>query len=165
MARRDGHGVRGDRELDAVSTAVDPCHELEREARRAEMSGDPLAPVLRALVGTTTTMDRSMVELAKQIEQSCQPVSPQLVRQAVAQAIRATAPDVIRALNWRTIVAAAGMMIVLMAGAFGAGYFVRGDRQMIAGLRAGDGLCRPQDGGVLCYIPIWKTLPSSAVGK
>jgi hypothetical protein len=148
-----------------VSTALDPCQELEREARRAEVSGDPLAPVLRALVGTTTAMDRSMVEIARQIEQSREPVSPQIVRQAVAQAIRGATPDVIRAFNWRTIVATASMIIVLMAGSFGAGYFMRGDRQMIAGLRAGDNTCRPQDGGILCYMPIWKTLPSSAAGK
>jgi hypothetical protein len=148
-----------------VSTTLDPCQELEREARRAEMSGDPLAPVLRALIGTTTTMDRSMVEIAKQIEQSRQPVSPQIIRQAVAQGIHTATPDIIRAIKWRTILATAGVMITLMVGAFGAGYFVRGEPPMIAGLRAGDDLCRAQNGGVLCYIPIWKTLPSSAVGK
>jgi hypothetical protein len=148
-----------------MSAALDPCQELEREARRAEMSGDPLAPVLRALVGTTTTMETSMAEIARQIEQSRQQVSPQIVRQAVAQAIRPVVPDVVRALDWRTIVIAAGMMIVLMAGAFGAGYFVHGDQQMIAGLRAGDDTCRQQNGGVLCFIPIWKALPSSAAGK
>lgn len=148
-----------------MSTTLDPCEELEREARRAELSGDPLAPVLRALVGTTTTMDKSMAEIAGRIEQSRQPVSPQIVRQAVAQAIRATAPDVVRAFNWRTIVIAACVMIVLMAGAFGAGYLARGDQQVTAGLRAGDDACHPQDGGVLCYIPIWKTLPSSAAGR
>jgi len=121
--------------------------------------------VLRALVGTTTAMDRSMAEIAGQIEQIRQPASPQIVRQAVAQAIHATAPDVIRAFSWRTVVTAAGLMIVLMAGAFSAGYFVHGDREMTAGLRAGDDACHPQDGGVLCYIPIWKTLPSSAAGR
>ena len=165
MAHGDGRGVRADCKLAAVNTSLDPCQELEREARRAEMSGDPLAPVLRALAGAISTMDRSLTEIARQIEQSHQTVSPQIVRQAVGQVIRGVAPDVIRAFNGRTIVATAGMMIVLMAGAFGAGYFVRGDRQMIAGLRAGDDTCRPQDGGVLCYVPIWKTLPSSAVGK
>ena len=148
-----------------MSTALDACQELEREARRAELSGDPLAPVLRALIGTTSTMDRSMVEIARQIEQSRQPVSPQIVRQAVAQAIRAAAPEVVRAINVRTILVMAGVMIALMAGAFGAGYFVRGEPPMIAGLRAGDDVCRAQDGGVLCYIPIWTTLPSSAAGK
>ncbi len=145
-----------------MSTALDTCQELEREARRAEMSGDPLAPVLRVLAGTTTTMERSMAEIARQIEQSRQPVSPQIVRHAVAQAIRAASPDVIRALNWRTVVIIAGMLLVLMAGAFGAGYVMHGDQQMIAGLRAGDDTCRPQDGGVLCFIPVWKALPSSA---
>ena len=162
MALCDGCGVRADCELDAVSATLDPGQELEREARRAEVSGDPLAPVLRALVGTTTAMDRFMAEIAGQIEQIRQPASPQIVRQAVAQAIQATAPDVIRAFNWRTVVIAAGLMIVLMAGAFGAGYFMHGDREMTAGLRAGDDACHPQDGGILCYIPIWKTLPSSA---
>ena len=165
MARRDGYNVRAGLELDAVSTALDPGQELEQEARRAEMSGDPLAPVLRALIGTTTTMDRSMVEIAKQIEQSRQPVPPQIVRQAMAQAVRAAAPDVIRAINLRTILAMACVMILLMLGAFGAGYFARGEPPMLAGLRAGDDICRAQDGGVLCYIPIWKSLPSSAAGR
>lgn len=165
MARRDGDGVRADRELDAVSTALDHCQELEREARQAEMSGDPLAPVLRALVGTTTAMETSMAEIARRIEHDRQPVSPQIVRLAVAQAIRATATDAFRAFHWRTIVAAAGTMIVLMVAAFGAGYLVRGKPPMLAGLRAGDDICRAQDGGVLCYIPIWKTLPSSAAGR
>lgn len=148
-----------------MNAAHDPAQELEREARRAEMSGDPLAPVLRAIVGTTTTMDRSMAEIARQISQSGEPVSPQVVRQAVAQAIRAATPDVVRAFNLRTIIAAAGLVIVLMIGAFIVGYIMRGDRQMVAGLRAGDETCRAQEGGVLCYIPIWKTLPSSTDGR
>ncbi len=85
LARGDGYGICAHRELDAVSGIVDPGQELEREALRAEMSGDPLAPVLRALVGTVTTIDRSMADIARQIEQSRQPVPPQLIRQAVAQ--------------------------------------------------------------------------------
>jgi hypothetical protein len=102
-----------------------------------------------------------MTEITKQIEQNHQPVSPQIVRHAVTQAIRLSISDMSRALNWRTTVAAAGMMIMLMVSAFGAGYFFHGDRQVIAGLRAGDDTCRPQDGGVLCYIAIWKALPFS----
>jgi hypothetical protein len=148
-----------------VSAALDHREELEREARRAEMSGDPLAPVLRALAGTTSAMDRSMAEVSRQIEQNRQPVAPEIVRRAVAEAIRLTASDVVRALNLRTIVAAAAVVIVLMAGSFGAGYLLHGNRLMIAGLRAGDDTCRPENGGVLCYIPIWKTLPNSASEK
>jgi hypothetical protein len=129
------------------------------------MSGDPMAPVLRALAGTTSAMDRSMAEVSRQIEQNRQPVAPETVRRAVAEAVRFAASDMVRALNLRTIVAAAALMIVLMAGSFGAGYLVHGDHLMIAGLRAGDDTCRPQNGGVLCYIPIWKTLPSSSGEK
>jgi len=144
-----------------VSVAADPGQDMEREARRAEMSGDPMAPVLRALAGMTT----AMAQIAGQIEEARQPASPQVVRQAVAQAIRGAVPDVVRAFNWRTILAATGVVTVLTAGAFAGGYVVRGDRQMTAGLRAGDETCRPQNGGVLCYIPIWKRLPASESGK
>jgi hypothetical protein len=165
VARRDGRGVRAGCQLDAVSTSPDPCQELEREARRAEMSGDPLAPVLRALVGTATAMDKSMAEIAQQIEQCCRPVSPQVVRQAVSQAIHVAVPDVIRAFTWRTIAVASGAVLVLMVVSFGAGYAAHRNQRMAAGLRAGDDTCRAQDGGVLCYVPIWQTLPSSAVGK
>jgi hypothetical protein len=144
-----------------VSATLDHREELEREARRAEASGDPLAPVLRALVGTTNAMDRSIAEVSRQIEQNRQPVSKEIIRSAVAEAIRFVAFDVVRAFNMRTIIAASAIVIVLMVGAFGAGYLVHGDRLTIAGLRAGDETCRPENGGVLCYIPIWKTLPVS----
>jgi hypothetical protein len=145
-----------------VSAAVDHREELEREARRAEMSGDPLAPVLRALAGTTEAMDRSVAALAQQVEQNRQPVPKEAVRQAVAEAMRCAMGDVAHAFNRRTLVVATSVVLVLMAGAFGAGYWVHGDRSIIAGLRAGDDTCRPQNGGVLCYIPVWKTLPATS---
>ena len=148
-----------------MSAVLDHHGELEREARRAEMSGDPLAPVLRALADTTGAMDRSMAEVSRQIEQNRQPVAPETLRRAVAEAVRFTVSDMVRAFNLRTIVAAVIVVIVLMAGSFGTGYLVHGDRLMIAGLRAGDDTCRPQNGGVLCYIPIWKTLPNSSGEK
>jgi hypothetical protein len=148
-----------------VSAALDHREELERETRRAEMSGDPLAPVLRALAGTTSAMDRSMAEVSRQIEQNSRPVTKEVARQAVAEAIRFATSDVVRAFNLRTIVAAAALVIVLMAGSFGAGYLVHGNRLTIAGLRAADDTCRPQNGGVLCFIPIWKTLPNSSGEK
>ena len=72
MARRDGHRLCADRELDAVSVVADPGQDMEREARRAEMSGDPMAPVLRALAGMTT----AMAQIAGQIEEARQPASP-----------------------------------------------------------------------------------------
>jgi len=139
--------------------------ELEREARRAEGSGDPLAPVLRALAGSAGAMDRSTAEVSRLIDQSRQPVSKEVVRQAMAEATRFVMLDVVRAFNVRTVIAAAAVMIVLMAGSFGAGYWVHGDRLMIAGLRAGDDTCRPQGGGVLCFIPLWKMLPTSPGNK
>ena len=46
------------------------------------------------------------------------------------------------AFNARTIIAAAGPVIVRMAGTFSAGYSMRGDPQMIVGLRAGAETCR-----------------------
>jgi hypothetical protein len=148
-----------------VSAAVGHGADLEREARRAEMSGDPLGPVLRALASTATAMDRAMAEVSRQIEQNRQPMPKDVVRQAVAEGVRFATLDVVRAFNLRTILAAAGAVIVLMVAAFGAGYLVHGDQLMVAGLSAGDQTCRPQNGGVLCYIPVWKTLPPAANNK
>jgi hypothetical protein len=148
-----------------VTAAQDHLEELEREARRAEVSGDPLGTVLRVLASSASAIDRSMAEVLRLVDPSRQPVSKEVVRQAVAEATRFVTLDVVRAFNRRTIAAAAAVMILLMAGSFGAGYWVHGDRLMIAGLRAGDDTCRPQSGGVLCYIPIWKTLPASPGNK
>jgi hypothetical protein len=145
-----------------VTTALE---ELERQARQATACGDPMAPILRALAETTTITDRLLGELSHKLEQSREPLSPQIVRQVVGQVMRSAIPDVARALNRRTVFAAAGTVIVLMSGAFMAGYATRGDRQMVAGLRAGDETCRTENGGTLCYIPVWKTLPASTVGN
>jgi hypothetical protein len=139
--------------------------ELERQARQATACGDPMAPILRVLTETTTITDRLLGELSQRLEQSREPLAPQIVRQVVAQAMRSAIPDVARAFSRRTMFAAAGTAIVLMSGAFMAGYLAHDDRQMIAGLRAGDETCRAQNGGTLCYIPIWKTLPASTVGN
>jgi hypothetical protein len=65
--------------------------------------------VLRAFAGTTSAMDRSMAEISRQIEQTCQPVAPEIVRRAVAEAIRLTASDVLPSLNLRAIVAVAAV--------------------------------------------------------
>ena len=139
--------------------------ELEREARQATACGDPMAPILRALAETTSVTDRLLRDLSSAFERSQKPLEPQIVRQVVGQAMRSAIPGVVRAFSQRTMLAAAGTVIVLMSGAFLAGYVAHGDQQMIAGLRAGDETCRSQNGGTLCYIPVWKTLPSSTPGR
>jgi hypothetical protein len=108
------------------------------------MSGDPLAPVLLALAGTASAMDWSMAEVSRQVEQNRQPVAPEIVRRAVAEAVRFTVSDVVRAFNLRTIVAAAAVVILLMTGSFGARYLVHGDRLMIASL------CHAATGNASC---------------
>ena len=144
-----------------MTTALE---ELEREARQATACGDPMAPVLRALAETTSITDRLLRDLSRALEQSQKPLEPHIVRQVVGQTMRSAIPGVVRAFSQRTMFAAVGAALVLMSGAFLAGYAVHGDRQMIAGLHAGDEACRSQNGGTLCYIPVWKTLPASTTG-
>jgi hypothetical protein len=91
---------------------------LEQEARRAEAVHDPTAPMLRALSQTIAAMHRTLVDstltIAKQIEDSRQPISEDALWRAVVQGVSAHARDITRGLNLRTALGAAGTVLVLM---------------------------------------------------
>ena len=46
-----------------------------------------------------------------------------------------------------------------------AGYAVHGDRQLVAGVSAGQSECQDVDGGTLCRIPVWAKLPPVAAAR
>jgi hypothetical protein len=52
---------------------------------------------------------------------------------------------------------------VASIGAFGAGYWFHGSQQLVAGVSAGQQKCSEQQGGTLCYIAVWTTLPPAKV--
>ena len=65
----------------------------------------------------------------------------------------------VRAHLWRTILIAVAASLLPLIGAFGAGYWFRGDQQLVAGVSAGQQECHEQQGGTICFIPVWAKLP------
>jgi hypothetical protein len=74
------------------------------------------------------------------------------------------AAGMVRAHLWRTIriavaVAASLLLLIGAFGAFGAGYWFHGSQQLVAGVSAGKQECQKQQGGTICFIPVWAKLP------
>ena len=71
--------------------------------------------------------------------------------------------SLVQAHIWRTILIAVAVAVavslLLLIGAFGAGYWFHGSQQLVAGVSAGQQECSEQQGGTLCYIPVWTKLP------
>jgi hypothetical protein len=40
-----------------------------------------------------------------------------------------------------------------------AGYWFHGSQQLVAGVSAGKQECQEQQGGTICFIPVWAKLP------
>jgi hypothetical protein len=71
---------------------------------------------------------------------------------------RATAA-MVRMHLWRTILIAVAASLLLLIAAFGAGYWFHGNQQLVAGVSAGRQECHEQQGGTICFIPVWAKLP------
>jgi hypothetical protein len=67
--------------------------------------------------------------------------------------------SLVQAHIWRTILITVAVSLLLLIGAFGAGYWFHGSQQLVAGVSAGQQECSEQQGGTLCYIPVWTKLP------
>lgn len=161
---------------------------LEREASRAEAVNDPTAPTLRALslaVGACHKLyvDGSMT-IGALLESARPPVAPEELRRAVVEGIRANASGAVRALNIRSILIAAGVLVGSNALTAGTVYWWAGNnlQAAISSLDArlfasasqrwrslieanpGDlidrerGPCRTQNGGVACQFNLWTSL-------
>jgi hypothetical protein len=65
--------------------------------------------------------------------------------------------SLVQAHIWRTILIT--VAVSLLIGAFGAVYWFHGSQQLVAGVSAGQQECSEQQGGTLCYIPVWTKLP------
>ena len=167
---------------------------LEQEASKADAVNDPTGPTLRALslaVGACHKLyvDGSMT-IGSLIETAREPVTPDEMRVAVAQGIRASASGVVRALNIHNILIASSVLVgsnVLTAGAVY--WWAESDlRAAVTGLdvrlsasssqhwrslmeaNPGDlidkerGPCSVQDGRVACEFNLW-TAPTAPKAK
>jgi hypothetical protein len=71
---------------------------------------------------------------------------------------RVLTASMVQAHIWRSILIAVAASLLLLIGAFGAGYWFHGNQQLVAGVSAGQQEC-DQQGGTICFIPVWAKLP------
>ena len=153
--------------MGTVSAAVE---ELQRAMQLAELQRDPLRHAFRALATHLDALYRVLTDatltIGAQIEEAKRPIAAEdmkrLSKVAADGAWRVTA-GMVRAHLWRTILIAVAASLLLLIGAFGAGYWFRGSQQLVAGVSAGQQECSQQQGGTLCYIPVWTKLPPAKV--
>jgi hypothetical protein len=158
--------------LEAVRAA---CAELERQAVQMAAVRDPVAPFLgmtanlgraqfRLLADAFLKLDADHQATARMIEAARQPASDDEMRalcRAASSGAARHALALARAANRRTLAIVACAALALCAGSAGAGYWWRGEVPAVAGVAAGAERCADQDGGVLCWIPVWRALPPS----
>ena len=155
---------------------ADAQAEIARLVRLGELQNDPLRHPIQALsvhldaVYKVTQAGSQM--LARQLQASPRPFNSQNqpmgedeLRQAVIHGVAGYAGEAVGALNWRSGLVGTGVVVAaLLVGAV-AGYTARGDRQLIAGVFAGQTACQDVNGGTLCRIPVWAKLPPMATPR
>jgi hypothetical protein len=123
---------------------------------KAGLQPDPFRFPLESLAMTVGLFS----ELIQHLEAARQPVRDEELRKAVTRGVADCATETVRALNVRNAVLGAGLlMAALLIGAVG-GYLFHGSAPVVVGVSAGAEQCQDQNGGRLCWIPLWERLPS-----
>jgi hypothetical protein len=144
--------------------------EIDRAIDLGGLRNDPIRHALTALATHLDALYRVLTDatltIGNQLEEAKRPVSDEDLRRlskvAADGAWRVTA-GMVRAHLWRTILIAVAASLLLLIGAFGAGFWFHGSQQLVAGVSAGRQECSEQQGGTLCYIPVWAKLPPTKV--
>jgi len=113
-----------------------------------------------SLESATQALDR--VRNAARQRETRRPIADEDIRRlskaSADGAWRATA-ELVRAHVWRNVLIAVAASLLLLIGAFGAGYWFHGSQQLVVGVSAGKQECQEQQGGTICFIPVWAKLP------
>jgi hypothetical protein len=149
--------------MDALPPTNRTLDEMDAAAR--DMGIVPGDPAYAFYIGLRRLYAEQRAELAQAIDaiKAAQPKITDEQCKAMSKAAadgawRVTA-SLVQAHIWRTILIAVAVSLLLLIGAFGAGYWFRGSQQLVAGVSAGQQECSQQQGGTLCYIPVWTKLP------
>lgn len=130
--------------------------QLEKEAIRAEVAGDPMAGVLRGLVETVKAIEGAREVMGH--------ADVDRIARAAATGAQRKATELAQGTLWQVTVVLLVMMLAGIGGGLWAGYRMGGagiGNSGPAGLRAGQDKCEERaDGSRLCWIPIWEKLPS-----
>jgi hypothetical protein len=149
--------------MDALPPTNRTLDEMDATARdMGIVPGDPAYAFYTGLrrlyaeqqAGVAQAIDAIKAAQPKVTDEQCKAMS----KVAADGAWRVTA-SLVQAHIWRTILITVAVSLLLLIGAFGAGYWFHGSQQLVAGVSAGQQECSEQQGGTLCYIPVWTKLP------
>jgi hypothetical protein len=158
---------------DMTRVVADAQAEIARLVQLGELQNDPIRHPIQALSVhldalckiTQAGIAHQMQAPPQSINSRNQPLCKDELRRAVIQGVSGYADAAVRALNWRSALVGAGVVVgALLVGA-AAGYAVHGDRLLVAGVSAGQTECQDVNGGTLCRIPVWAKLPPVAAAR
>jgi hypothetical protein len=136
--------------------------EIDRAIDLGGLRNDPIRHALTALATHLDALYRVLTDatltIGAQLEEARRPIADEDIRKlskaSADGAWRATA-GMVRAHIWRSILITVAASLLLLIGAFGAGYWFHGSQQLVAGVSAGGQECHAQQGGTICFIPVW----------
>jgi len=126
---------------------------------------DPLAPFIDAMADAAEGIETVGQEI-KGAAATITTAHPTFTDDNLCTLAHLLRPDMhrlARAVQIKALVTAACTAVALLVGAFAAGYFFHDDRQLVAGVSAGQQECHDQpNGGTICFIPVWSKLPPTS---
>jgi hypothetical protein len=111
-----------------------------------------LEALYRVLTDATLT-------IGNQLQEARRPIAEEDIRRlskASADGAWRTTAELVRAHVWRNVLIAVAASLLLL---IGAGYWFHGSQQLVVGVSAGKQECQEQQGGTICFIPVWANLP------
>jgi hypothetical protein len=133
--------------------------ELDRAIALSGLQRDPLRHSFQALAVHLDAMNQIV---SQHIEEARRPIGQEDLQQLVRTVAWQVDLQVARRSMQFTIggiVAGAVLLGALCYGSYWYGWKSHGDQQLVAGVSAGQRECHEQQGGTLCYIPVWAKLP------
>jgi hypothetical protein len=149
--------------MDALPPTNRTLDEMDAAARdMGIVPGDPAYAFYTGLRRLYAEQQAGFAQAVAALKSARRPIADEDLRRlskaSADGAWRATA-GLVQAHIWRSILIAVAASLLLLIGAFGAGYWFHGSQQLVAGVSAGRQECSEQQGGTLCYIPVWTKLP------
>jgi hypothetical protein len=145
-------------------TVRDAQEKLRRAAQVANLTSDPLGPVIEAQAALLGAQHRMFVDgnlkLGAQIAEAKRPVDEDAMRRAVAQGVADFGGDAVRHMSRRNVLIGAAILVASIVAGAGGGYWFRGAVPVLVGVHAGAEKCEDRtDGSRLCWIPVFERLP------
>jgi hypothetical protein len=149
--------------MDALPPTNRTLDEMDAAARdMGIVPGDPAYAFYIGLRRLYAEQQAGFAQAVAALKSAQRPIGDEDIRRvskASADGAWRVTTGLVRAHIWRNILIAVAASLLLLIGAFGAGYWFHGSQQLVAGVSAGGQECYEQQGGTICFIPVWAKLP------